>query len=103
MLRRRANDGIEQRLRRIERRLEDAEDALAASLAPDRIDDVDERLDALAVTAVSHDDLLQVRLDVARLAAELTRVRAALQAELDQVTGALLDVTETRAPRRAAG
>lgn len=103
MLRRRADDATEQRLRRIERRLEDAEDALAASLAPDRIDDVAERLDALAVTAVSHDDLLQVRLDVARLAAELTRVRAALQAELDQITGALLDATDPRVPRRAAG
>ena len=96
-------DAIEQRLRRFDRRLEDAEDALASSLSPDRIDELDQRLDALAVTAVSHDDLLQVRLDVARLAAEITRVRAELQAELDQVTSALLDVADPRFPRRAAG
>ena len=83
--------------------MEDAEDTLAASLSPDRIDDIADALEALAVTAVSHDDLLQVRLDVARLAAELTRVRAALQAELDQVTGTLLDVTGPHVPRRAAG
>lgn len=103
MLRRSANDGLEQRLRRVERRLEDAEDALAASLEPDRIDELAERVEALAVTAVSHDDLLQVRLDIARIAAELTRVRAELQAELDQVTSALLDVADPRFPRRAAG
>lgn len=103
MLRRSANDPIEQRLRRFERRLEDAEDALAVSLAPERIDDLEHRVGALAVTAVSHDDLLQVRLDVARLTAEITRVRAELQAELDQVTSALLDVADPRFPRRAAG
>ncbi|HEX4906017.1 MAG TPA: hypothetical protein VFU93_11235 [Acidimicrobiales bacterium] len=55
------------------------------------------------MTAVSHDDLLQLRLDIARTAAELTKVRAELQAELDQVTSALLDVADPRFPRRAAG
>lgn len=94
---------VEQRLRRVERRLEDAEDALASSLSPDRIDELADRVEALAVTAVSHDDLLQLRLDIARMAAELTKVRAELQAELDQVTNALLDVADPRFPRRAAG
>jgi predicted nucleic acid-binding Zn-ribbon protein len=103
VLRRSASDPIEQRLRRFERRLEDAEDALAASLAPDRIDDIEARVETLAVTAVSHDDLLQVRIDIARLTAEITRVRAELRNELDQVTNALLDVADPRFPRRAAG
>lgn len=94
---------MEQRLGRCERRLEDAEDSLAATQSPDRLDDVAERLEALSVTAVSHDDLLQLRLDIARTAAELTKVRAELQAELDQVTSALLDVADPRFPRRAAG
>ena len=94
---------IEQRVRGVERRLEDTEDALAASLSPDRIEELADRIDALSVTAVSHDDLLQLRLDIARLAAELTKVRAELQAELDQVTSALLDVADPRFPRRAAG
>lgn len=94
---------VEQRLRRIERRVEDAEDALAASLSPDRIDELADRIEELSVTAVRHDDLLQLRLDIARGAAELTKVRAELQAELDQVTSALLDVADPRFPRRAAG
>lgn len=94
---------IERRLRGVERRLEDTEDALAASLAPDRVDELSDRIETLSLTAVSHDDLLQLRLDVARLAAELTKVRAELQAELDQVTSALLDVADPRFPRRAAG
>jgi hypothetical protein len=96
-------DPVEQRLRRLERRVEDAEDALAASLAPDRIDELEQRLEVLAVTAISTDDLLQVRMDVARLAAEITRVRAELHGELDQVTSALLDLADPRYPRRAAG
>lgn len=94
---------IEQRLGRLEHRVEDAEDSLAASLSPDRIDELIDRVDALTVTAVSHDDLLQLRLDIARTAAELTKVRAELQAELDQVTSALADVADPRFPRRAAG
>jgi predicted nucleic acid-binding Zn-ribbon protein len=103
VLRRRANDDLERRLRRFERRLEDVEDALAAALAPDRVDDLGHRVETLSVTAVSHDDLLHVRMDVARLAAELTRVRAELQAELDQLTGAVLDARDPGFPRRASG
>jgi hypothetical protein len=95
--------GIEQRLRRFERRLEDAEDALAASLAPERIDDLDHRLEELALTSPTTDDVLRLRVEVARMAAEITKVRAELQAELDQVTAALLDVADSRIPRRAAG
>ena len=90
-------------MRQVERRVEDAEDAVAAALAPDRIDDLGHRVEELAVTAVTHDDLLQVRIDIARLTAELTRVRAELQAEIDRVNDALLDVTDARLPRRAAG
>jgi tRNA(Ser,Leu) C12 N-acetylase TAN1 len=103
VLRRSENDPIEERFRRLERRVEDAEDALAASLSVDRIDELQQRLEVLAVTAISTDDLLQVRMDVARLAAEITRVRAELHAELDQVTSALLDLADPRYPRRAAG
>lgn len=103
VLRRRSVDPMEQRLRRFERRLEDVEDALAASLSVDRIDDLVQRVEELALTAPTPDDLLRVRMDVARLAAELTKVRAELHAELDGVTAALLDVSDPRVPRRAAG
>jgi predicted nucleic acid-binding Zn-ribbon protein len=104
VLRRRASHPIESRLRRFERRLEDAEDTLATALADERIDDVALRVEQLAVTAVTTDELLETRLEIARLAAEITRVRAELQAELDGVTAALLDVADAqRMPRRAAG
>jgi hypothetical protein len=87
----------------MERRLEDVEDALAAALAPDRVDELALRVEELSVTAVSHDDLLRVRTDAARLTAEVTRVRAELQAELDQLTAALADIGDAGYPRRAAG
>ena len=103
MLGRGGTNPAELRLRRFERRLEDAEDALAASLAPDRIDELAHRVEELSVTAVAHEELLQVRLDIARLGAEITRVRSELQAEMDHVTAALLDVADPRYPRRAAG
>jgi len=103
VLRRSATDPIEQRLRRFERRLEDAEDALAVSLAPERLDELERRVEELAVTGVTTDDVLRLRVEMARMAAEITKVRAELQAELDQVTGALLDVADPRFPRRAAG
>jgi predicted nucleic acid-binding Zn-ribbon protein len=94
---------LDQRFRRVERRLEDAEDGIAAALSADRVDDLSHEVEQLAVTAVTHDDLLQARLEIARLAAELTRVRAELQAELDDLAAALRDVADPRVPRRAAG
>lgn len=103
MLRRSASTPIEQRFRRFERRLEDAEDTLATALSDERIDELAGQVEHLAVTAVTHDDLLQARVEIARLAAEITRVRAELQAELDDVTAALLDVADPRFERRAAG
>jgi hypothetical protein len=103
VLRRGEPDPIEQRFQRLERRLEDTEDALAASLSVDRIDELQQRVEVLGVTATTTDDLLQVRMDVARLAAEITRVRAELHAELDQVTSALLDIADPGYRRRAPG
>jgi predicted transcriptional regulator len=103
VLRRRDSDPVEARLDRFERRLDDAEDTLATALADERIDDVALQVEHLALTAVTVDDLLETRLEIARLAAEITRVRAELQAELDGVTAALLDVADDRFPRRAAG
>jgi hypothetical protein len=103
VLRKSATHPVESRLRQFERRLDDAEDTLATTLADDRIDDVALRVEHLALTAVTTDDLLETRLEIARLAAEITKVRAELQAELDGVTAALLDVADDRYPRRAAG
>ena len=101
MLRRRPFEAVDERLHRLERRLEDTEDTVAASLDVDRLDDLTHRVDTLAVTAMTHDDLLQVRLDVARLAAELTRVRAELQAELDRLVMHVDDLADPGYGRRA--
>lgn len=103
MLRRRATDPVEERLRRVERRLEDVEDLVAATTGPDRLDDVVHRLEELAMTAATADDVLRVRTDLARLAAEVSEVRAELQQQLDTVSAAVLDLTDPRLPRRAAG
>ena len=103
MLRRGRPHAVEARLARLERRIDDAEDAIHAALAPDRVDDLTVRVETLALSAATHDDLLAVRTDSARLAAELTRVRAELQAELDRLAALLLDVADPRLPRRAAG
>ena len=94
---------MDERLHRLESRLEDVEDTVAATLDVDHVDDLAHRVDALAVTVPTHDDVLQVRMDVARLAAELTRVRAELQAEIDRLTMLVDDLAEPGYPRRAAG
>ena len=93
---------MEKRLHRLERRLEDTEDTVAASLDVDRVDELAHRVELLALSAVTHDDVLEVRMDAARLAAELTRVRAELQYEIDRLTTVLDDLVEPE-PRRAAG
>jgi uncharacterized coiled-coil protein SlyX len=102
VLRRRAVEAVDERLRRLERRLEDVEDTVSASLGVDRIDDLSHRVELLALSAVTHDDVLEVRMDAARLAAELTRVRAELQYEIDRLATTLDDLVEPE-PRRAAG
>lgn len=101
VLRRRLD--VDRRLDDVERRLEDTEDTVAAALGRDRVDDLAMRLDELAVGAVAHDDLLGVRTDVARLAAEVSRVRSEIHAELDRITSVLGDLGEPPQRRRAAG
>jgi hypothetical protein len=93
---------MDERLHRLERRLEDTEDTVSASLDVDRVDELAHRVELLALSAVTHDDLLEVRMDAARLAAELTRVRAELQYEIDRLSTVLDDLVEPE-PRRAAG
>ena len=94
---------LERRLADLERRLEDTEDTVAVALGRDRVDDLVARVEELSLSAVTHDDVLRVRTDIARLAAELSRVRAELHAELDRVSGVLIDLSDPRYPRRAAG
>ena len=103
MLRRRAVEAVDERLHRLERRLEDVEDTVAATLDVDRIEDVSHRVETLAVTAVTHDDVLELRMDAARLAAELARVRAEMAAAIDRLTALVDDLLAPEYPRRASG
>lgn len=95
MRRRRARDeeviALRDHLERLERRLEDVEDTMAAALHPGRLDHLAERVDDLAMTTVTHDDLLAVRLHGARVAAELTRVGTELRAEQARLHDVLAD------------
>ena len=68
-------------LDRVERRLADLEDTVAAVLSRSRLDDLAEQLDELAMTSTTHDDLLGVRMHAARLAAEVTRTVSELRAD----------------------
>jgi hypothetical protein len=81
-----AEAALLERLDRIERRLADVEDTVSAALSPGRLDDFAERLDELAMTSTTHDDLLGVRMHAARLAAEVTRSVTELRADLSQLT-----------------
>ena len=75
-----------EQLDRLERRVADLEDTVAAVLDRNRLDDLAEQLDDLAMTSTTHDDLLGVRMHAARLAAELTRSVTELRADLDRVS-----------------
>ena len=70
---------LEERLERVERRLEDVEDAVHAALDPAGLEALGARLDELAVSAVTSDELLEVRLHSARVATELDRVAALVE------------------------
>jgi predicted nucleic acid-binding Zn-ribbon protein len=92
MRRRRERDArSEARLDQLDRRLEDLEDTVAAALRTDRLEDLAERVDDLAMTSTTHDDLLAVRMHVARLAGELTRSVTELRADHAQLRAALPD------------
>ncbi len=70
-----------EQLNRLERRVADLEDTVAAVLDRSRLDDLAEQLDELAMTSTTHDDLLAVRMHAARLAAEVSRTVTELRAD----------------------
>jgi hypothetical protein len=78
---------LTQRLESVERRLDDAEDSLWAALAPDRLDDVCERVDSLASGGATREELLEVRLHVTRVATALDRVTTELRAAIERPGG----------------
>ena len=103
MLRRRRLQAVEERLHRLERRLDDTEDTVAASLSGDRIDDLAQRVEEVAAMAAPYDDLLQARMHTARLGVDLEQARAELLAEIDRLQSMVDDLAEPQVGKRAFG
>jgi hypothetical protein len=81
--------------------------AIHAQQLDERLERMEQRVDALASTEVeldvpTHDDLLEVRIHSARVAAELARVAVELQGRIDDVAVQMpAIVAEDRRQRRA--
>jgi hypothetical protein len=71
------------RVERLERRVEDVEDAACAGLAPDRLDVLTARVDDLDLMAVTHAELMEVRMHSARVMAEVERLAVEIRDEAD--------------------
>ncbi len=69
------------RVERLERRVEDVEDAACAGLAPDRIDVLAARVEGLDLMAATHAEVMEVRMHSARVMAELDRLAAEVRGE----------------------
>jgi hypothetical protein len=92
MRRRREREALlRARLEQLDRRLEDLEDTVAAALRTDRLDELAERVEELAMTSTTHDDLLGVRMHAARLAGEVTRTVTELRADHARLHATLAD------------
>ena len=76
---------LEEQLDRLDRRLEDVEDAVHAALDPAGLEALGARVEELAVSTVTSDELLEVRLHSARVATELDRLGYELRGQLDRV------------------
>jgi hypothetical protein len=75
---------LEDQLERLERRMEDMEDAVQVALDPAGLDALAARLDELSMTAVTSEELLDVRLHSARVATELDRMGNELRGQIDR-------------------
>ena len=82
---------VEDRLEQLERRLGEVED-VALPLGPsDGLDEVRARLDLLAASAASHDDLLEARLEATRVGTAVARLAAEVRAIAERGGPALGD------------
>ena len=76
---------LEDQLERLERRMEDMEDAVQVALDPEGLESLAARLEELSITAVTSEELLDVRLHSARVATELARMGNELRSQIDRV------------------
>ena len=76
---------LEDQLARLERRLEDVEDAVHAALDPAGLEALAARLEELSISAVTSEELLEVRLHSARVATDLDRLGHELRTQVDRV------------------
>lgn len=76
------------RVDRLERRLEDAEDTAFAALSPGAIDSLARRVEGMRLEAAGAEEVLELRLHTTRLSSELTRVAIELRSEIDRLASA---------------
>lgn len=78
-------------LDRLEQRLADLEDTVDLALGPDLVDDLAQRVGELSMTVPTQEDLLDLRLHTARVATDLARVSAELRASVDRMAAEVDD------------
>lgn len=88
MRRRRRRNELEVRFADLAQRLADVEDTVDLSLGADLVDDLAHRVGELSLTVPTQEDLLDLRLATARVATELARTAAELQASVDRLSAA---------------
>jgi hypothetical protein len=84
--RRRRNDvdptTLDARFAAIERRLDDLEDLANVALAPDRVDALAAQLEDLAASSATHDEVVELRMQTIRVAAEVAEATGELRSVL---------------------
>ena len=82
---------LSDRIDRLERRVEEAEDTAFAALAPGGLESLARRVEDLTLEAVAVEEVLELRLSTTRLSSELTRLGIELRTELDRLSTATLE------------
>ena len=77
---------LNDRLERLERRIEDAEDTAFAALAPGGYEQLERRVEELTLEAVAAEEVLELRLHSTRLSSELKRLASELRREIDRLS-----------------
>jgi hypothetical protein len=84
--RRRRNDvdptTLDARFAAIERRLDDLEDLANVALAPDRVDALAAQVEDLAASSATHDEVVELRMQTIRIAAEVAEATGELRSVL---------------------